>query len=241
MEIKRELVKEHLSEHYTAFFNLEASMFLGLQDRLTRAISMASEEFRTRRARVSWASLERRACEGNLRLAPLAGSGGGLLSILNSIDSPAPASQGLSPMAKALLALLAILAKKNMTRADPPSSQPAGPAGDNLLRGTLGAVLGGAAAGTVVSGGLHGLLKQLQQSGQGDVARSWVGAGPNKAISQGDLASSLGTDTLDALSEHTGMDRGDLLAGLSQHLPGFVDQCTMYGWLPTEDEASPKI
>src|SRR6266446_767328 len=67
----------------------------------------------------------------------------------------------------------------------------------DLLRGTLGGVLGGAAAGTVLNGGLGGLLKQLQESGQGDVARSWIGTGPNKAISQGDLANALGSDALD--------------------------------------------
>src|SRR5215468_6065639 len=109
-------------------------------------------------------------------------------------------------------------------------------AGD-LLRGTLGGLLGGAAAGTVLNGGLGGLLKQLQESGQGDVARSWVGSGPNNTISQGDLANALGTDTLDELSEQTGMNRGDLLSGLSQHLPRFVDQLTPDGRLPTEEEA----
>jgi uncharacterized protein YidB (DUF937 family) len=101
----------------------------------------------------------------------------------------------------------------------------------------LGGILGGAAAGTVLNGGLGGLLKQLQQSGQDDVARSWVGTGPNKTISQGDLASALGTDTLDTLSQQTGMDRGDLLSSLSQHLPRFVDQLTPGGRLPTEEEA----
>jgi len=188
----------------------------------------------------------------------------GLLDILNSIqaggvsDDPraraAPASQGMSPMAKALLALLAVYAAKNLRRADAPPTQPAGPAGGNvsaglpggqgggglgdLLRGTLGGVLGGAAAGTVLNGGLDNLLKQLQQGGQGDVARSWVGTGVNKAISQRDLANALGTDTLDQLSEQTGMDRGDLLSGLSQHLPRFVDQLTPDGRLPTEEEAA---
>jgi len=180
----------------------------------------------------------------------------GLLDVLNSIGAgssdpraqAASASQGMSPMAKALLALLAIYAMKHMRRADAPS-QPAGPAGGSmpgmqggglgdLLRGTLGGLLGGAAAGTVLNGGLGGLLKQLQESGQGDVARSWVGTGPNKPISQGDLAKAIGADTLDELSKGSGMDRGDLLSGLSRHLPGFVDQLTPEGRVPTQEEAA---
>jgi len=191
----------------------------------------------------------------------------GLLDILNTIGAaggapsdprarPAPTgqatSQGMSPMAKALLGLLAIYAMKNMRRADAPQAQPAPRPGGNigasvpgggggglgdLLRGPLGGILGGAAAGTVLNGGLGGLLKQLQQNGQGDVAHSWVGPGANKTISQDDLAGALGGDTLDTLAQQTGMDRDDLLAGLSRYLPHFVDELTPDGRLPTEEEA----
>lgn len=194
----------------------------------------------------------------------------GLLDILNTIQNagasdprarPAPTgpatgqatSQGMSPMAKALLALLAVYAMKNMRRADAPQTQPTGRPGGNVtagqpgglggalgggtLGGLLGGLLGGAAAGTAVNGGLGGLLKQLQESGQGDVAKSWVGTGPNRDIAQGDLARALGTDTLDTLSDQTGMDRDDLLSGLSQYLPRFVDQLTPDGRVPTEEEA----
>ena len=189
----------------------------------------------------------------------------GLLDILNSVaggaaGAPRPAptsqgtsqasSQGMSPMAKALLALLAVYAMKNMRRADQAPAQPAprpggnvsaGPAGGgglgDLLRGPLGGILGGAAAGTVLNGGLGGLLKQLEQSGQGDVARSWVGPGTNKTISEDNLASALGGDTLNTLTQQTGMNRDDLLNGLSRYLPHFVDQLTPDGRLPTEEEA----
>jgi uncharacterized protein YidB (DUF937 family) len=190
----------------------------------------------------------------------------GLLDILNSIqgggvsnDPRAPtaqAGQSMSPMAKALLALLAVYAAKNLRRPDAPPTQPARPAGGgtsagpsagaggvpggdlgDLLRGALGGLLGGAATGTVLNGGLGGLLKQLQESGQGDVAKSWVGKGPNKQISEGDLADALGGNTLNELSRQSGMDQGDLLSGLRQYLPHFVDQLTPDGRVPTEDEA----
>ena len=72
----------------------------------------------------------------------------GLLDILNSIQAggvsndprarAAPASQGMSPTAKALLTLLAIYAMKNMRRADAPPTQPAGPAGGNVSAGLPG-------------------------------------------------------------------------------------------------------
>ena len=110
-----------------------------------------------------------------------------------------------------------------------------------MLKGPLGGLLGGAAAGSVISGGLGDLLKQLQQGGQGDAANSWVGKGPNKAISSGDLASALGVDQIDQLSSQSGMSRNELLDGLSQYLPRVVDHLTPEGRLPTEDELSDRL
>jgi uncharacterized protein YidB (DUF937 family) len=214
----------------------------------------------------------------------------GLLDILNSIQSggvssdprarpapmPAGQSQGMSPIAQALLGLLAVYAAKNMRtggttlaqqpgnmRAGYPGGGPAGEVGggglgDLLggmlgggrpggapggglgggLGGLLGGLLGGGAAGSALNGGLGGLIDQLQRNGQGDVARSWVGPGPNKMISQDDLATALGADTLDMLAGQTGMDREEMLAGLSQQLPRFVDQLTPDGRLPTDEEAA---
>jgi uncharacterized protein YidB (DUF937 family) len=116
-------------------------------------------------------------------------------------------------------------------------AQPGGSLND-LLRGGLGGLLGGAAAGSVLSGGLGNLIRDLQNGGQGDAAESWVRPGPNRQIAPGDLAHALGGDTLNALSRQTGMDRDELLDGLSQRLPEFVDQLTPEGRLPTEEEAS---
>jgi uncharacterized protein YidB (DUF937 family) len=108
----------------------------------------------------------------------------------------------------------------------------------DLLPGGLGELLGGAAAGTALSGGLGALIKEFQQGGLGQAAQSWVGTGSNQKIASNDLARVLGTDTLDALSKQTGVNREDLLAGFSQHLPDLIDQLTPDGRLPTEAEAS---
>jgi uncharacterized protein YidB (DUF937 family) len=118
-----------------------------------------------------------------------------------------------------------------------PGAVPGGSLND-LIPGGLGGLLGGAAAGSVLSDGLNNLIKGFQESGHGKVAQSWVGSGPNQEIASNDLAAALGGDTLDTLSRHTGMERGDLLDMLRQQLPGFVDQLTPQGRLPTEQEAS---
>ena len=117
-----------------------------------------------------------------------------------------------------------------------PGGKPGGSLAD-MLPGGLGGLLGGAAAGGVLSGGIGNILKQLQNSGQGRVAQSWVGTGPNEEIAPDALANALGGDTLDALSRQTGMPRDELLEGLSQYLPELVDKLTPNGRLPSAEEA----
>jgi uncharacterized protein YidB (DUF937 family) len=127
---------------------------------------------------------------------------------------------------------------KPRTGAGVPGSGPGGGLGGGGLGSILGGLLGGAAAGSVLNGGLGQVLQDLQRSGQGSTAQSWVGRGRNEDIAPDDLASALGADTINALSQQTGMSRDDLLQGLSQNLPDFVDQLTPDGRLPTDDEAS---
>jgi uncharacterized protein YidB (DUF937 family) len=184
----------------------------------------------------------------------------GLIDVLNGMQNgphgPRGASSssssgggGMSPITMAILGLLAYKAIKSFT-AQPGAAAPApapsqgagagtgaGGLGD-LLKGGLGGLLAGGAAGSVLSGGLGDVLKQLQEAGQGDVTKSWVGNGPNKAISSDDLASALGADKINALMAHSGLSRDDLLSGLSQYLPQVVDHLTPDGRLPTEHEVS---
>jgi uncharacterized protein YidB (DUF937 family) len=170
-------------------------------------------------------------------------------------------SSGMSPMTMALLGLLAYKAVKTLggsqtapgqpTSLPPGGTNPGGPGGlSDVLGGLLGGgagrpapgglgnVLGGAAAGTVLSNGLGSLIKDLQSGGHGQAVQSWIGSGPNQEIAPDNLANALGADTLNALSKQTGLQRDDLLSGLSQYLPGLVDQMTPNGKLPTAEEAS---
>jgi uncharacterized protein YidB (DUF937 family) len=191
----------------------------------------------------------------------------GLLDVLNGMQQgprgPSTPSQqssgGMSPMTMAILGLLAWKAFKHFTANSPAQGQapmpspapaptqmpPPAPGGGgglgDILKGPLGGLLGGAAAGTVLSGGLNDLLRQLQQSGHGDKASSWVGTGQNQQISPGDLANALGADQIDQLSSQSGLSRDELLNGLSQYLPKVVDHLTPDGRVPTEDELSGRI
>jgi uncharacterized protein YidB (DUF937 family) len=155
---------------------------------------------------------------------------------------------GMSPIVMAALGLLAYKAVKGMR------SQPAAPASGAEPRapgpmsgGGLGDILGslglggGAAAGSrglggILSGGLGDLLKQFQNAGKGEVADSWVSTGQNRQIAPRDLAEVLTPEQIDFLTEKTGMNREELLAGLSQQLPEVVDTLTPKGRIPAPDE-----
>lgn len=182
----------------------------------------------------------------------------GLLDVLNGMQNGPRGARapgggsggGMSPLTMAILGLLAYKAVKSFTggqtAANPagPGALPSGgvPGGSgglgDLLQGGLGSLFGGRDAGSVLSGGLNDLLRQFQQNGQGEVADSWVGAGPNKAIAPNDLAKALGADRLNAMMAQSGMSRDELLSGLSQQLPDVVDQLTPHGRVPNEQEAA---
>ncbi len=106
----------------------------------------------------------------------------------------------------------------------------------DLLKGGLGGALAGGAAGSVLGGGLNDLLKQLQDGGQKETADSWVSKGPNKDISPNDLAGALGGDQIRTMMDQSGLSKQELLEGLSQHLPGMIDQLTPDGRMPSADE-----
>ena len=126
------------------------------------------------------------------------------------------------------------------------SGAPAGGGGlggdlGGLLKGGLGGLLAGGAAGSVLSGGLGGLLKQFEDNGQGQIAKSWVGTGPNQDISESDLAKSIGSNDINALAQHTGLSRDELLAGLRRELPGAIDELTPAGRVPSGPELSQRV
>jgi uncharacterized protein YidB (DUF937 family) len=114
-----------------------------------------------------------------------------------------------------------------------------GSMGGGMMGGGMGSPMSGGMGGGLggmLGGGLGGLLQQFQQRGHGDTIDSWVGTGPNRAISPTELHEALGPDTVDHLSQQTGMPQQDLLSELSNLLPDAVDKLTPHGRLPEDHE-----
>ena len=145
------------------------------------------------------------------------------------------------PSLLALLGLVAVAGYQNrdkiaeMLRGQAPDS-PGRPGGQEGGLGNLLGGLGGAGVGGLLGGGLGELIERFKQSGQGDVADSWVGTGPNKDVAPTQLEQAIGPDVLDTLSQQTGLSRQEIVARLSRELPRAVDQYTPEGRLPTEND-----
>ena len=112
-----------------------------------------------------------------------------------------------------------------------------------VLTSILGGGQGGAVEGTPTNtpgmgGGLGGLLQQFQQAGLGHVAQSWVGNGANQPVSSQQLQNVFGEDKVQDMANQAGMQPGDFLSQLSQHLPNAVNGMTPNGRLPDEGSMS---
>jgi uncharacterized protein YidB (DUF937 family) len=131
--------------------------------------------------------------------------------------------EGSSVAKPLMLAFTALLASGALGRKQEPASAPTtSPKSDMNAGGLLG--------------GLGGLLEKLQQSGHGEVTKSWIGSGQNQPIPPSSLGSALGPSIIKALAEKTGLSEQQVTEHLSQLLPGLIDKLTPQGRLPTHDE-----
>ena len=89
-----------------------------------------------------------------------------------------------------------------------------------------------APAGSIL-GGLTDLIGKLTAGGAAPQVNSWVGPGTNQPIQPGQLGSALGQNTMNELSQRTGMSQQELLAQLSAVLPQLINHLTPNGRMPT--------
>ena len=94
----------------------------------------------------------------------------------------------------------------------------------------VGQVLGGSGRGA--AGGLGGLLEQLQRTGFGEQADSWVSRGANKPISPDAMTQVFGDEGLQQISRQAGISEDEASRGLSELLPEVVDRVTPDGDVP---------
>ena len=136
-------------------------------------------------------------------------------------DDAVPGGNITKPL---LVALGALLVGKMMSggSAPEPAQAPVPQAGSGAQGG--------------LPGGLGGLLDRLTNAGHGSTVSSWLGSGQNAPIQPTQLQSALGQTTISDLARHAGISEQELLAQLSQALPGVVDKLTPNGRVPAPTE-----
>ena len=82
------------------------------------------------------------------------------------------------------------------------------------------------------TGGLAGLVQAFQNKGLGEIAQSWVSAGPNMPVSGKQISDVLGNSTVQEFAKHANLPVGDATAALTSLLPALVNQFTPKGELP---------
>ena len=86
------------------------------------------------------------------------------------------------------------------------------------------------------SGGFAGFIERFQSAGLGDLANSWISSGTNTPVSNEQLESALGEDTLREISEKIGADYQTTVGASGYAIPHLVDDLTPNGEIPKEED-----
>ena len=89
--------------------------------------------------------------------------------------------------------------------------------------------------GNQQSGGLSGLVEQLNSKGLGEIANSWVSTGKNLPISPEQLQQGLGDQTIGKIASQAGISTDQVTSQLSTLLPQIVDKLTPDGKISQND------
>ena len=99
---------------------------------------------------------------------------------------------------------------------------------NDLVQSVIGNLLGGSGNQGIDLGSIVG---NLQNSGLGDIAKSWLGDGDNEHISRSQIEGMLGSDKIKEAASQLGADQNDLLRGLQDMIPQVVDKSSSGGSL----------
>lgn len=104
-----------------------------------------------------------------------------------------------------------------------------GDAGSNLDLGSIVSALSGLTGGQGFD--LGSIMNNLDATGLGEIAKSWLGDGGNEAISPDQITSVLGADKISEFASQLGLSSDEAVGGLSEALPQIMDQGSSGGSL----------
>lgn len=102
--------------------------------------------------------------------------------------------------------------------------------------GLLAALLG-----LITTGGFTGFIDRFRTAGLGDTVNSWITTGDNTPLSNEQLESALGEDTIASLADQAGVDRETATSAMAGMIPSVVDTLTPDGEIPDESGLMARI
>jgi len=129
------------------------------------------------------------------------------------------------------LALLGLLAYQNRDKIGDYLRRQSQPGSPDDPKGS-GGVLGDLISGT----GIREVLDRFRSAGAGEQADSWVSRGENQPIDRDQVERAIDPETLEALSQQTGLRKDELIERIMKDLPSAVDKATPAGQLPRDDD-----
>jgi uncharacterized protein YidB (DUF937 family) len=124
------------------------------------------------------------------------------------------------------------------------------PSAANSGAGGLGAALGALPAllpallamlggqGTNGQSGLHQVISSLESQGLGQVSQSWIGSGPNQAVTPQQIEQALGSTQVSQLAAQSGLPPSQVTQGVAAALPSIVHGLTPTGQLPQSSQVA---
>lgn len=91
------------------------------------------------------------------------------------------------------------------------------------------------------TGGFEGLLNKFRNAGLGETASSWVNTGANTPISNEQLESALGENTLRNIAQNVGLDYQKTISASAFMIPHIVDELSPEGISPDQEDLSAQI
>lgn len=91
------------------------------------------------------------------------------------------------------------------------------------------------------NGGFTGFINRFRSAGLGDLADSWISSGANTPISNEQLESALGEETLRGISEKVGVSYADTVGASGYIIPHVVDDLTPDGEMPNDEDLLSRV
>jgi uncharacterized protein YidB (DUF937 family) len=105
---------------------------------------------------------------------------------------------------------------------------------DSLLKGINDMVSSGQVS-------LSKMLDNFKSAGLGEKVDSWVGKGPNEAVSAEEVKRAADPENLQAIADKAGISVDEAAEEMSKTLPEVVDKLTPDGVLPSDDQVRSKL